>query len=163
MGVGNIFSTGLFSLLVSMEYQSILKYSQHTCCPFISGVYKHVTSWLELISMTMWPCALYPQNHANLIGVSLIYEEKSHGMAVNKTINRNSTERERRLIKENFSAALRICTGPKKQQKNKTSKRKKTKNKAKNKMVWNRSMSCWWAKSGHGTDNETDTGVWRAV
>lgn len=65
------------------------------------------------------------QNHANLIAVSLIYEEKSHGMAVNKTINRNSTERERRLIKENFSAALRICTEPKKTTKNKTSKQKK--------------------------------------
>lgn len=121
-----------------MEYQSILQSSQHTCCPFISGFYKHVTSWLKLISMTMCFIPLGRlQNHANLIAVSLIYEEKSHGMAVNKTINRNSTERERRLIKENFSAALRICTEPKKTTKNKTSKQKnKTKKKQpKNKMV----------------------------
>lgn len=75
------------------------------------------------------------QNHANLIAVSLIYEEKSHGMAVNKTINRNSTERERRLIKENFSAALRICTEPKKQQKTKQAS-KKTKQKNPPKTKW---------------------------
>lgn len=75
------------------------------------------------------------QNHANLIAVSLIYEEKSHGMAVNKTINRNSTERERRLIKENFSAALRICTEPKKQQKTKQAS-KKAKQKKPPKTKW---------------------------
>ena len=115
---------------------------------------KLVTSWWP------WPREAYPVGrprgtHADPITVSLIHDETPLWPTVNTTGNRKTLrwERDARLIKERFSACAEVLKW--------AAKHTHTK-KERNKAVWNCRQSCRpGAKSGRGTDNETDTAVWR--